>query len=145
MKKSFIHPVFAIIVLVGFTACEKKTDTEVESGDLQIEESSQSSVVVEELKEDLKEIAAKAEAEAKEVVESVKDATAEKLEIAKEKMAIIKAEAAEDMAEAVKVADEQMDEAGAALKAAKDDTIQSLNSFLNTSQEESSSSSSSIF
>ena len=136
MKKSFIHLLFAISVLAGFTACEKKSETEVAPKNLQTEESSKSGVVVEELKEDLQEIASKAEAEAQEVVESVKDATAENLEIAKEKIAVIKAEAAEEMAEVVKVADEQIDEAGTAFKAAKDDAMQSLNALLKSDQEE---------
>lgn len=131
MKKLLTHLLLGSTVLAGFTACEKKIDSEVEKGNLVIEDGSQADVTVEGLKEDLKEVAATAEIEAQEMVESAKKATAENLETAKDKLTELKVNAAE----MVEVADEQLNEAEGVLKAVKEDAVESFNSLLKSDQE----------
>jgi predicted small lipoprotein YifL len=131
MIKTQLQLFFAIALLCGFTACGKKETPEpsVEA------EATKTEIVVAEVKEDIQEIADKAQAEAKEVMDSVKTATAENLEIAQEKLVEIKADAAEQMDKVIEAADEQLDQAGTALKAVKDDAVQSLNNMLKAEEE----------
>ena len=133
MKKTTIHTLFAITILTSFVACEKKAEVVVESEPA--EEAPETKTVVEEVKEDLKGIAAKAEAEVKVVVESVQASTAENLEIAKEKVSKIKAEAAVEMIEVVEAVDETLDAAGAALKDVQKNAVESLNNMLKPTSE----------
>lgn len=128
MIKSFPHFLFAITVLVSFVACEKSGD--VDANETAEQASPKAQVDVEEVKEDLKEIAAYAHSEAKEVIATVKEKGAKNLEVAKEKLAEVKAEASEEMTELVEMADRELEEAGAALKSAKEDAAESLNQFL---------------
>ena len=63
-------------------------------------------------------------------VETAKVAAAENIEIVKEKVAEIKAEAADEMAEVVLAVGEKLDEVGAAFKDVQKDAAQSLNNML---------------
>ena len=128
MKTTIIRPLFIITLLMFFVACEKKNQEVLAPS--ASEAAPVASDAVDIIKDDLKEIAVKAEAKAKEVVETAKVAAAENIKIVKEKVAGIKAEAADEMAEVVLAAGEKLDEVGAAFKDVQKDAAQSLNNML---------------
>ena len=128
MKTTIIRILFIITLLMSFVACEKKTQ-EVPAASAS-EAAPAASVAVDIIKDDLKEVVAKADAKAKKVVETAKVAAAENIEIVKEKVAEIKAEAADEMAEVVLAVGEKLDEVGAAFKDVQKDAAQSLNNML---------------
>ena len=135
MDKSLIQPIFAILVIAAFTGCGNQTDSKTVSPPEE-GSGSKTEAVVEEVQEDLKKIAARAEVEALEVVEFMKEASSENIEIAKERLSHIKEVAATRVAKVVDLADKEIQEAGAVLEAVKEDAAHSLNNFLHPKSEE---------